>query len=237
MKHTLLVVEDNKNLANKMFDYLLNNLNDVIEIIGIAENGRLAMNIIEETNPNIILLDLHIPEINGLQIIDKIKSKNNSIIIISGEISMINNVKIHSSHNIKKIYIKPFVFKDLVDSLKYICNTLDDEEVSVRIERLLSSFDFNKSSLGYLYLMECLVLAYHDSTLLLNVENKLFPLVAQNFGIRKIVNIKWTIQKTINSMLRYTDNNKIQKYFPYNKKPSLKLFLQTILDLVKRNNI
>lgn len=57
-----------------------------IEIVGEAEDGELALDVIKEKKPNIILLDINMPFLNGLNLLQKLKDINNKsiVIIISG---------------------------------------------------------------------------------------------------------------------------------------------------------
>lgn len=57
-----------------------------IEIVGQAEDGEIALEIIKENRPDIILLDINMPFLNGLDLLQKLKEIGNSgiVIIISG---------------------------------------------------------------------------------------------------------------------------------------------------------
>ena len=57
-----------------------------IEIVGEAEDGEIALELIQKKNPDIILLDINMPFLNGLNLLQKLKELNNKsiVIIISG---------------------------------------------------------------------------------------------------------------------------------------------------------
>ena len=46
---------------------------DDIEVVGEAENGRLAVDLVEEVRPDVVLMDLLMPEMDGLEAIAAIK--------------------------------------------------------------------------------------------------------------------------------------------------------------------
>lgn len=50
--------------------------------IRLAEDGNQLMKAISEKIPDVILLDIHLPDCNGLEVLRKIKKKNNRIKII-----------------------------------------------------------------------------------------------------------------------------------------------------------
>jgi two-component system response regulator YesN len=53
-----------------------------IEVVGEAEDGEMALKLAEETSPDIILLDICMPFLNGLELIRKLNVTNKSCIII-----------------------------------------------------------------------------------------------------------------------------------------------------------
>lgn len=57
-----------------------------IEIVGEAEDGEEALKLIQEKKPHIILLDINMPFLNGLEILQKLNDINDKsiVIIISG---------------------------------------------------------------------------------------------------------------------------------------------------------
>lgn len=52
---------------------LLIETNDQYTIIGEAENGKVAVRLADELEPDIILMDLYMPEMSGLEAIKQIK--------------------------------------------------------------------------------------------------------------------------------------------------------------------
>ena len=100
MKEKLIIADDNLEFSTSLFNYLKAN-NNFIDVIGIAENGQKAIDLIEQLNPDIILLDLKMPQKNGIELLQYHNAKNIIVIIISGEINMINQIK-HDKKRLKK---------------------------------------------------------------------------------------------------------------------------------------
>lgn len=61
-----LVIADNHTLVRAGFRALVEEL-DGIEVIGEAENGRDVLQLIETLKPQIVLMDIAMPEMNGLE--------------------------------------------------------------------------------------------------------------------------------------------------------------------------
>lgn len=67
-----IIIADDERPARMFLKNLLETFDDV-EIVGIAENGAEAIEIIENTKPDLALLDLQMPEIGGLEAVKLIK--------------------------------------------------------------------------------------------------------------------------------------------------------------------
>ena len=67
MTYTILIVED-EYLVRQGLTKLVNVAAYDMEIIGQAENGRQAWDLIQKQVPDIILTDINMPQLNGIQL-------------------------------------------------------------------------------------------------------------------------------------------------------------------------
>lgn len=72
MKSTRVVLADDHKLVRAGIKSLLEN-SDGVEVIGEADNGREAIKLVGELMPDMVFLDIAMPEMNGLQAAEMIK--------------------------------------------------------------------------------------------------------------------------------------------------------------------
>ena len=73
------IVIDDEPAARRLMKSLLLEHRDVVEVIGEAGNGREAIAKIEELKPDVIFLDIQMPDLTGFEVIDQLKVKPNII--------------------------------------------------------------------------------------------------------------------------------------------------------------
>src|SRR5690606_40711041 len=87
MSIRILIVDDHTILREGM-NALLSNIDD-IQIVGSASSGEEAVNVSQELNPDVILMDIVMGGMNGLEATRWIKEQNSTtkVIIISSEVT------------------------------------------------------------------------------------------------------------------------------------------------------
>ncbi len=231
MEKTVVIADDDLNCGKYLFNSFSANKKN-INVVGIATNGEETLEIIKKLNPNFLILDLKMPIISGIEVlnyIEKQKNNNTKVIIISGESDMINTLDFAKYNMIINIFIKPFKFGDLYN---VILNTNDYNNFEIRtyIDEILHNFKFNFSSKFYHYLLLCIEKALSGPLIL----NKIYKSVSKQEKINQN-RLKWGIQKLILSMVRYTPTSTIKEYIPYNTTPTPKIFIYEIVQIVRKN--
>ena len=87
---------------------------DDVEVVAIAANGIQAVELTEEHHPDILLLDINMPEMDGLTAYRKIAQKNPDIgcIIVSAEKDT-TTLRTAMSIGVQEYLIKPFTIEEL----------------------------------------------------------------------------------------------------------------------------
>lgn len=149
-KPTILIVEDDRAVRNLISTTLATHDYKYL----LAQNGASALLEATSHNPDIVLLDLGLPDMDGIDIIKKIRSWSNMPIIVISARSE-DNDKIEALDAGADDYLtKPFSVEELLARLRvtlrrlnYI-RTLSDKESSIFINGDLK-IDYN---LGCVYL-------------------------------------------------------------------------------------
>ncbi|PFU38823.1 DNA-binding response regulator [Bacillus cereus] len=80
MKHNVLIVDDHFVVREGL--KLIIETSDSFQIIGEAANGEEALSFIEKKEPDVILMDLNMPKMSGLETIEALNEKQNHTPII-----------------------------------------------------------------------------------------------------------------------------------------------------------
>lgn len=80
MQHRILIVDDHLVVREGL--KLLIETSDKYVIVGEAENGRIAIDLVEKLKPDVILMDLYMPVMSGLEAIMELRRTNSEIPIV-----------------------------------------------------------------------------------------------------------------------------------------------------------
>ena len=78
MQTKILIVEDDKGIS----DFIIPELAHEGFTVSLAETGREALEKFEAENPDLILLDIMLPELNGLEVLRRIRAQSNVPVIL-----------------------------------------------------------------------------------------------------------------------------------------------------------
>jgi len=139
MKHSLLLVEDEPLLC-ELFGEFVQTMED-IEYLGDARDGSLAMKKILEEKPDVIVLDLRIPEVNGLEILTLLRRKlpKTKIIIFTGSLSE-ETLRIALDHEASGYVEKAAGMEELSQAVEKA--VAGEKHFSPGVARLMKNFRF-----------------------------------------------------------------------------------------------
>jgi len=214
----LLVVEDEPNLLSIIRKGLSESNNEV----SVAMDGRTALEMIQEYNFDVVILDIMIPEINGIEICRRLRASKNFVpILLLTALGTTENVVTGLNAGADDYMAKPFKFTELearISALARRANqdnkpndiiTIDDLEIDGR----------SKS-----------VKRQGDSIVLTAKEFKLLYYLAKNSGMilsrEKILDNVWDINFDMNT-------NVVDVYINYLRKKIDKPYQTNLIHTIK----
>jgi DNA-binding response OmpR family regulator len=167
---TILVVEDEASIAEVVSLYLKRAGYNV----QIASDGKQAMNIFEKQLPDFVILDLMLPEVDGLSLTRWLRDHSNVPIIMltarREEIDRIAGLEMGADDYV----VKPFSPQELVSRVRAVARRLGREEPQVENDRHL---DFDELTIN----PRSRVVTVHDSPVELTAkEFDMLYLLAQH---------------------------------------------------------
>jgi len=205
-KINIIIVDDNKEFCTILSEYLL--IQKDIDVTGIAENGVEALKLIEEKKPDLIILDIIMPILDGLGVLERLNTMDLDPIPRIIVLSAVGQDKITQraiSLGADYYVVKPFDMEVFIKSIRQLLNKTI---CSVEVKKMLSSLDnteikINKSQpidmtaqitsiiheigvpahiKGYMYLREAINMVVNDIDLLSAVTKELYPLIGEKFN-------------------------------------------------------
>jgi DNA-binding response OmpR family regulator len=124
MSHRILVVDDEPSVT----DLIAYNLRKALYDVQVAADGRTALRLAREYNPDLILLDLMIPEIDGLDVCRELrKTSKVPVIMITArgeELDRVLGLEIGADDYVTK----PFSVRELMARIKAVLRRTQNEE-------------------------------------------------------------------------------------------------------------
>ena len=114
----ILIADDNKEYSELLSALI--SLNDDIEVVGIAKNGTQTVEMLLQTKPDVLLLDIVMPEMDGLEVLRKIMKDNAPVVFI---ISATSNEKIAKQAltlGARYFFVKPLDSQALVSKIRKV---------------------------------------------------------------------------------------------------------------------
>lgn len=232
----MLVVEDDILQCQQLVNFISSSI-PTIKLHTMSFNGKEALDIIKNNLVDIILLDLKLPDISGIEILEYIENNNlknyrDSIIVISGETNLHTNLFTNSY--IYACFQKPTNLNIVVENLEKLIENKkeihDEQNIKFLISKELEYLGYNFSHIGTQYLHDCIYYLYKNERLNANLSRDIYPIIAKKYSTTTN-NIKCNIFQATNNSYCECEENKLLSYFGRYllSKPTTKNVIYTIL--------
>ncbi|WP_095177805.1 sporulation transcription factor Spo0A [Clostridium cochlearium] len=207
-KINIVIADDNKEFCNILKEYLSSQ--EDIEVVGVGKDGVEAIKLIEEKKPDLVVLDIIMPHLDGLGVLEKLSSMALDYVPRVIILSAVGQDKItQRAINLGADYyvVKPFDMEIFVKRIRQMFNnTISGESVRINNMPVLqsTSIEINKKEepfdleteitnviheigvpahiKGYMYLREAITMVVKDMELLSAVTKELYPSIAKKYN-------------------------------------------------------
>lgn len=176
----LLIADDEKTIRETIRSFINWEALD-IEVVGTAKDGIEAYNMILDLYPDIVLTDIRMPGLSGLELIERMHeiNKDMQFIILSGY-NEFEYAKTAMQYGVRHYLLKPCSEQQIIDSIKEI---KQDYQIRMIQKNILTEHDQLKSQL-YTGMLISIINHYlaHGSDLTPEMEDTFYTEYRRHFG-------------------------------------------------------
>ena len=140
MENIKVIIVDDTDIIIKTLELYLKECEN-IEIVGTATNGQEAYNLYKEKKPDVILTDMQMPIMSGIELIEKITKEDKEqvrAVLITGESLPSIYEKAHEV-GFEKIIKKPFMKEQIIEIVEKLKEPKPEikkaEQVEIKYEK------------------------------------------------------------------------------------------------------
>ncbi|HSH34647.1 sporulation transcription factor Spo0A [Schnuerera sp.] len=205
-KRKILIVDDNREFCGILSKFL--SMEGEFEVIGIAKDGLEALDKMAELKPDILILDIIMPHLDGLGVLEALHNldleKMPKVVVLSavGQDQITQKaIELGADYYV----VKPFDFKIFIKRLKQIAGESGESSIvskndyiqipngssslnmdmaknlEARITNVIHEIGVPAHIKGYSYLREAIFMVIQDMELLGAVTKELYPNIAKKF--------------------------------------------------------
>lgn len=188
---SVLIVDDSRSYCMVLNEIL--NRKAGLEVVGMAYDGLQAVESINQLKPDVVLLDLIMPGLDGIGVLERFAevADKPKFIILTG---FVQDEIVSRSFELGASYfiMKPFDHNLLAERIKEFSSSWDTGFITRRIRggtdlnskvtAIMHEIGVPVHIKGYSFLRESIIKACEDRSLLGALTKGLYPMIAQQFG-------------------------------------------------------
>ncbi|GEK59343.1 sporulation transcription factor Spo0A [Marinococcus halophilus] len=251
------VADDNKELVEVLIEHIEEQ--EDMEIAGTAHNGEEALEVVEQEQPEVLLLDIIMPHRDGLSVLTALKNKHNinTKIIMLTAFGHEDVTKKAVEYGAAYYVLKPFDMEALMANIRdvhreslnsqVLTGTIPvkiaaQQSMEERIKDIIQYVGIPSHIKGYVYMQEAVKLVMEDMHMINAVTKQLYPEIARKFqttpsrverALRHAIVVAWDRGHThaISDLFGWSQDSAL----PY--KPSNSEFIAVVSDRLRTEQI
>ena len=257
-KLNVAIADDNERMLRLLGEIVSSD--DELQVVGTAKDGEEAYKMIKETQPDVVLLDVVMPKLDGLGVLDKIQQDETikrlpSVLMVSA-VGQEQITEAAFSKGADYYIMKPFENELILNQIKNVQKAKKMPEVKMIhpyekmkkepqksleeiVTEIIHDVGVPAHIKGYQYLRDAIVMSVLDMDMLNSVTKILYPEVAKKYkttpsrverAIRHAIEVAWNRGKV----------DTIEELFGYTisvgkGKPTNSEFIALITDKIRMN--
>lgn len=203
---SVLVVDDNTEFCDLLRQYI--NKTGTMKAVGVAKDGVEGLKLIEALRPDVVILDIIMPNLDGIGVLEKVNEMKLSpklLFIVLSAVGQDVFTKKAMDLGAEYYMVKPFDIEVLIQrirdvyadrntftalskgggSAKYDSGTVrksDEHQIEVEVTSLMYEVGIPAHLSGHRYIREAIILAVGDSNVFNSVTKILYPSIADKFN-------------------------------------------------------
>ncbi len=208
-KISVLIADDNQEFSHTLSSYI--NSQDDMEIIGMAKDGNEAVEMVANIQPDIVLLDVIMPHLDGLGVLERINAMSSSKKPICIMLSAVGQDKITQKAimlGAEYYVVKPFDIELLIKRIREIKfykpnqnannfiikerrqpyidisnkNGSKEDNLEALVTNIIHEVGVPAHIKGYQYLREAIIMVVNDIDVINQITKSLYPKIAYKFN-------------------------------------------------------
>lgn len=201
-KIRVLIADDNRDYMEILCEYM--NADDRIEIIGCAYDGVEAMSMIRMTGPDVLILDMVMPNLDGLGVLERLQTaklpKSPKVLVVSAVLN--DNIAAKTiAMGAEYFMLKPVDFEVLIERICMFANeneyagkelTVSEireqsskkriTDMETMVTEIIHEIGIPAHIKGYQYLRHAIIMVVDDLDIINSITKELYPTVAKDFN-------------------------------------------------------
>lgn len=202
-KIQVVIADDNREFGDILCEYL-NSQHD-IEVTGLARDGLEAFDIITSKMPDIAVLDIIMPHLDGLGVLEKVsmvQMKKRPLFIILSAVGQDKITQRALSLGAEYYIVKPFDMDVLVSRIRQLKDTNHSQiirpdysseikpahykpvqkNVEVEVTNIMHEIGVPAHIKGYQYLRDAIMMVVKDLDIINSITKQLYPSIAREYN-------------------------------------------------------
>lgn len=207
----VLIADDNREFCELLKEFL--NQQPDFELVGVAYNGMEAVEAIEKTRPDVVILDIIMPHLDGIGVLEKFAngavSHRPKFVVLTAlgqEAITQRAVELGADYYV----VKPFNFSVLASRIKQLGDgasvstpfvaPVKPRNLDMAVTNIIHEIGVPAHIKGYHYLRDAILMVVNEINLLGGITKELYPMIAQKYNttpsrveraIRHAIELAW----------------------------------------------